>query len=235
MIEALGFLSVIGRGRVPSPSTLRWFPVVGALIGLVVGGVWWAAEELWPPVVAAGLAVTADLALTGLLHLDGLADSADGLLPHLDRERRLSVMAAPDVGAFALGVVGPVLLLRFSSFASTGPDVLAVAGLWCAARTVMAVAVRRLPYARPGGGLASAFGGEGDATAIAVLGVGLALALTVGGAGLPGLAASAAAVVTGVAVLGLGQRRLGGYTGDVLGAAGLVAETAGLLVLAARW
>jgi adenosylcobinamide-GDP ribazoletransferase len=235
VIEALGFLSVIGRGRPPSPGALRWFPVVGVLLGLAVGGIWWVAGELWPPALAAALAVAADLAITGLLHVDGLADAADGVLPHLKRERRLEVMAAPDAGAFAVGVVAVVLLLRFAAFASTGPEVLAVAGLWCAGRTVMAVGLRSLPYARADGGLATAFGGNGDATGVAVVGVGLTLALTVAGSGAPGLLASAAAVVAGVGVLRLADHRLGGYTGDVLGAAGLVAETVGLVVLAARW
>jgi adenosylcobinamide-GDP ribazoletransferase len=235
VIEALGFLSVVGRGRPPTPGSLRWFPVVGALLGLAIGGTWWLAHELWPPAVAAGLTVAVDLGLTGMLHLDGLADTADGVLPHLERERRLQVMAAPDVGAFAVGVVALVLLLRFSAFASTAPDVLSVAGLWCGARTVMAVGVRSLPYARGDGGLARAFGGPGDATAIAVVGVGLALAGAVTGAGAPGLAAVAAGVVAGVGVLRLGLHRLGGFTGDVLGAAGVVTETVGLVVLAARW
>jgi adenosylcobinamide-GDP ribazoletransferase len=203
--RALAFLTPIGRGEPPTAATYDWFPLVGALIGLAVGGVWWGAGEVWPPLVAAALALAADLALTGMLHVDGLADSADGLLPHLPRERRLSVMAAPDVGAFGVTVVVVVLLVRFAAFASTGAEPLVVAGLWCASRTVMAVAARSLRYAR-GTGLASAFLGRP--------------ALPVAGGG---------------AVLRLGVRRLGGYTGDILGAAGVVGETAGLLVLAARW
>ena len=165
MIGAFGFLSVLGRaGRPPSPRDLAWFPVVGVVLGLGVGSAWWAAGELWPVAIAAALAVVADLALTGMLHLDGLADSADGVLPHLPRARRLEVMAAPDVGAFALAVVGATLLLRWSAFGSMVPDVALVAAVWCAARTLMAVAVLCMPYARPGGGLASAFSG-GDTPA----------------------------------------------------------------------
>ena len=89
-----------------------WFGPAGALIGAVLGALWWGATNVWPAPVAAAIVVAADLAVTGLLHVDGLADSADGLLPHLDRERRLAVMATPDVGAFGVAVVAVVLLLR---------------------------------------------------------------------------------------------------------------------------
>jgi adenosylcobinamide-GDP ribazoletransferase len=232
--RALAFLTPLGRGEVPTAATFDWFPLAGALIGLAVGGVWWGSAELWPLAVAAALAVAADLALTGMLHVDGLADSADGLLPHLDRPRRLEVMAAPDVGAFGVAVVGVVLLLRFSALASTRPSPLVVAGVWAASRTVMAVAARSLPYARAGGGLASAFLGR-SAVPVAAGGAALAVALAVVGDGLAGAGAVAAVVAGAAAVLGVGVRRLGGFTGDVLGAAGIVGETAGLLVLAARW
>lgn len=233
MRSALAFLTPIGRGEPPTGATLGWFPVVGALVGLGVGGVWWGAGEVWPVAVAAALAVGADLALTGMLHVDGLADSADGLLPHLPRERRLDVMASPDVGAFGVAAVAVVLLVRFACFASVAPEPLVVAGLWCGSRTLMAVAARALPYAR-GSGLASAFLG-GSPAAVGVLGLVLAVALALAGDGGAGLGAVAALALAGTAVLALGARRLGGFTGDVLGAAGVVGETAGLLALAARW
>src|SRR5581483_9690508 len=118
MFEALGFLTVLGGARRPTGRALRWFPVVGALIGAAVGGVWWSADQAFPPLLAGGLALAADLAITGLLHLDGLADTADGLLPHADRDRRLAIMRAPDVGAFGVATVAGVLLLRFAAFAS---------------------------------------------------------------------------------------------------------------------
>ena len=235
MIGAIGFLTVLGRSsRVPSPKDVVWLPVVGALVGLVVGGAWWGAGELWPPLVAAALVVALDLALTGLLHLDGLADAADGLLPHLERERRLAVMREPSVGAFGVGVVVAVLGLRLAAFASMAPDVLVVAGLWCAARTVMAVGLRAVPYARASGGLASAFG-SGSPVPVAAAGVVLAVGLAAAGEGGPGVVAVAGGLLAGAGVVALGRSRLGGYTGDVLGAAGMVAETVGLVVAAAKW
>jgi adenosylcobinamide-GDP ribazoletransferase len=226
-------LTPLGGATTPSPRAVRWFPVVGLLVGLAVGGVWRGAEELWPPAVAAALAVAADLALTGMLHVDGLVDSADGLLPHLDRQRRLDVMAEPTVGAFGVVVAGAVLLLRWAALASMGANVLLVAGLWVLSRTLMATVLTSVPYAR-GEGLASAFRGAGG-TAVTVLGVVAASFLVGRGIGLPAYAVLVAAWLAGSGVVALAWRRLGGFTGDVLGAAGVVAETVGLLVAAAKW
>src|SRR5207247_2394140 len=130
-------------------------PVVGAAIGAALGAVWWGAERMWPPLVAAAIVVAADLALTGMLHFDGLIDSADGLLPHLDRDRRLAVMAQPDVGAFGVSVALGVIGLRLAALSSMQPRVLLLAGIWTASRTAMAVIAGVLPYVRDGGLAAS--------------------------------------------------------------------------------
>lgn len=235
MLAALAFLTPIGGARRPDGRTFAWFPVVGALLGATLGLLWLGADRWWPPAVVGALVVVADLGLTGMLHLDGLVDAADGLLPHLDRERRLEVMADPTIGAFALAVASGTLLLRFAALASIRPDVALLAGLWCASRTLMAVTARTVPYARAGG-LAAAFQG-GGAIGIATLGTAgsVALVLAASGPVARGPVALAAAVAAGVGVVALGRRKLGGYTGDVLGAAGVVAETVGLLVAAARW
>lgn len=231
MREALAFLTPIGGARTPTPSALPWFPVVGALVGAGVGGGWWAAGEVWSPLIAAGIAVVLDLALTGMLHVDGVADSADGLLPHLPRERRLEAMAEPAVGAFGVSALVGVLVLRFSAFASIAPEPLAVAGLWAAARGLMAVTASTIPYARPGG-LAAAFTGSRGAPVVTMLTIALAAVLVVAGAGGSGALALVAGLAAGAGLVVLARRRLGGFTGDVLGAAGVLVETVGLLVIA---
>ena len=233
MRRALAFLTPFLGAAEPRPQTLGWFPLAGAALGLVLGAVWWGAEWAWPPAVAAAIVVAADLAFTGLLHIDGLADTADGLLPHLDRNRRLEVMAAPDVGAFGVATVGAVLLLRWAALATMAPSPLLLGGLWCASRTAMAVTARTVPYARPGG-LASSFLG-GRALLTALVGGALAVALAFAGPGVPGVTAVGAVVMGAAGVVVLARRRLGGFTGDVLGAGGMVGETAGLVVAAARW
>lgn len=238
MIAALSFLTVFGRGSRPDDRTLRWFPPVGALIGLAVGGVWWAASQAFDPLLAACLVVAADLAITGMLHLDGVADSADGLLPHLPKERRLAVMAEPTAGAFAVVTVAMVLVLRTAAFAGAAVDAVAIAGIWCASRSLMAVIATSLPYARPGGGLASAFTGgtsRGWGRLAPVLGVVAGSAALVATAGWAGAGGSAGLLAGTGAVVALARQRLGGFTGDVLGAAGVLGETAALVVLAARW
>ncbi|HEV7865632.1 MAG TPA: bifunctional adenosylcobinamide kinase/adenosylcobinamide-phosphate guanylyltransferase, partial [Acidimicrobiia bacterium] len=184
--QAIGFLTPLGGAATPSPAAFAWFPLVGALLGLVLGGIWWGTEDRLGPLAAAALVVTADLALTGAIHFDGLLDSADGLLPHLRPERRLAVMADPHVGAFAVAAGGSALLLRAAAVASLGAArPLLLAALWSHSRTAMAVTALSGRYARPSG-LASSFlaGGSPVAPTLAgaagligvVLAVGLAVA-----------------------------------------------------------
>ncbi len=235
MRGALCFLTPLGRSRKPSPAALGWFPAVGALIGSALGGIWWGAWRVWPSLVGAAVVVVADLALTGMLHLDGLIDSADGLLSHLVPGRRLAVMEEPGIGAFGACAAGAALLLRWGALASTRPSVLLLAGLWCASRTWMATTILVVPYAREAG-LASAFLGGGARSVAALVAGGLGslgflLAWRTG----PGAAVLLAGTVAAGGVVALARRRLGGFTGDVLGAAGVVGETVGLVLAAARW
>jgi adenosylcobinamide-GDP ribazoletransferase len=233
MRAALGFLTIVGGAAPPDQRAPAWFAPVGALVGLAVGAVWWGAGQLWPPLLAAVLAVGADAALTGILHLDGLADTADGLLPPVDRPRRLAIMATPDIGAFGVVAVLMVLVARVVALASLTPDPLLVAGLWAAARAGMALTMALVPYARAAGA-ASGFADPRIAPGAVAL-VASVVTVIVARGGWAGAAATAALVGGFVAVVVVAVRRLGGYTGDVLGAAGVVAETIGLVVAAARW
>jgi adenosylcobinamide-GDP ribazoletransferase len=241
MRRALSFLTVLGRADVPNERTLSWFPVVGLAVGAAVGGAWWAAGRLWPAAVAAVVAVAVDAALTGCLHLDGLADSADGLIPPVTRQRRFEIMADPRVGAFGAVALLVVLGLRVAALAATPAKVLVVAALWCGSRTLMAAVARTQPYAHPEGGTASAFVTDRaerhpvlGRSGVAVYGLALAVGLAVLGAGTRGIVVVAAEIAAVAAVVWFARRRLGGYTGDVLGAGGVIGETVGLLVLVAR-
>jgi cobalamin 5'-phosphate synthase/cobalamin synthase len=232
--RAVAFLTPLGGAVAPAPDALPWFPIVGSAIGAALGGLWWATDRVWSPAVAASLVVAADLGLTGMLHLDGLVDSADGLLSHLDRSRRLEVMSAPDVGAFGIAVAGAVLLARWAALASMHPAPLLVAALWCLSRTAMAGIATLQPYARADGGLATAFLG-GRPFAALLTGAVFAFVLAAFWKLLPGTVSVLAALLAAAAVAGLARRRIGGFTGDVLGAAGILAETVGLIVAAAKW
>ncbi|HXW38874.1 MAG TPA: adenosylcobinamide-GDP ribazoletransferase, partial [Acidimicrobiales bacterium] len=172
---AVSFLTPFGRATEPSASAFAWFPTVGAAMGALLGLLWWAAAHLWPAAVVAAIVVGADLGLTGLLHIDGLVDTADGLLPHLSRERRLAVMREPSIGAFGIAAGAAVLLARFAAIGSIHPSVLLLVGIWCGSRAVMAVAPSLLPYARGDGGLATSFlapEGRGPAVVAAITGLG---------------------------------------------------------------
>jgi adenosylcobinamide-GDP ribazoletransferase len=253
--RAIAFLTPIPvGGGAPDSRTYAWFPIVGALMGLALGGTWWLADRAFAPAVAAALVLVADLALTGMLHVDGLADTADGLLPHLDgRARRLEVMAAPDIGAFGVTVVVGVLLLRFAALASQPVSVLLLAGLWCGSRTLMVAGAGALPYMRgegsasdepqsseacerdhERGGLGTTFEGR-DWRPIALYGLIAAVSLGAFADGRRTEVAVGASFAAGALVLLAARRRIGGYTGDVLGAAGIIGETVGLVVAAARW
>jgi adenosylcobinamide-GDP ribazoletransferase len=233
---AVAFLTPFGGARSPRPSALAWFPAVGLALGGALGGLWWLAARAWPVPVAAALVVAADLAATGLLHVDGLVDCGDGLLAHLTRERRLAVMAEPQVGAFGVAVCAATLLVRFAALAALRPAPLLLAGLWCVSRSGMALVVRTQPYARREGGLASAWSGPGAPPPILLAsGVAVGVAAAMLWKPLAGGVAALTAIVATVATVALARRRLGGYTGDVVGAAGMLAETFGLVAAAAKW
>jgi adenosylcobinamide-GDP ribazoletransferase len=238
--RALAFLTVLGRAAPPTPRTLAWFPLVGAVVGALVGGSWWLASRVWPGVVAAVIAVALDAAITGGLHLDGLADAADGLIPAVDRSRRLEIMADPRIGAFGTVALFLVLALRIATMSVGTARPLAVVALWIGSRTLMAVIARSVRNARDVAGVASGHASSfvhDSSTSAAVVGA-YGLALATGCAALAfgsrGVVMIGAEVVTAVGVTWFAARRLGGYTGDVLGAAGVLGETAGLLALVAR-
>lgn len=91
---------------------MAYFPVVGATLGTLIGLSWGAARRRLPPLPAAALVVAMDALMTGALHLDGLADTADGLCAHVPAKTRLEIMAEPQVGTFAVVALGIVLSSR---------------------------------------------------------------------------------------------------------------------------
>ena len=246
MSGAIAFLTVLrGRsspdGTAPNPRSVPWFPVVGVAIGLALGGAWWGAQQLWPRAVAAAIVVAADLAITGLLHLDGLADAADGLLPPMEPDRRLAVMRDPGTGAFGVGAAGAVLLLRWSALSTMPARPVLIGAIWCASRGAMTFTIGQVRYARSEG-LASAFvgttgaGGASPAPVIAAVAAGVgALALAAVAIVPAGPVSVMAGLAAFSAVVFLAVRRVGGFTGDVLGAAGMVCETMALVVASAHW
>ncbi len=238
---ALQFLTVVTlRSRLEArPGDLAraraWFGLVGTLLGLGLAALAWLVSPPLPRLAAAGLLLAAWQAASRFLHLDGVADTADALVLVAERDRALEVMKDTRIGAFGLVAVVLVLLLKFGALAS-----LSGARLWGAlvaapalARALAAALSVLLPPARKDVGLAAATAGApGGASALTTSGL-CALAAAALAAGPNGLWAALAVLIWG-AVLGFWfRRRLGGVTGDCLGAAIESAEAVALLALAA--
>jgi len=226
-------------------AALLWLPAVGAVLG-AAAGVPAGAIRQWEPhagLVGAVLAVAALALLTRCLHLDGLADTADGLGSRAPAERALEIMRKSDIGPFGVVTLVFVLLADIAAVSSTrGGPWAPVAGLAIAAATgrVAAVqaAMRGVPAARSSGfGTLVADGISAGAVAawtIGVLGLG---ALAAGAAGINVIAS----VVTQLAALAVAWglrvhvvRRLGGMTGDAFGAL-IETVTAVVLIGVALW
>lgn len=194
------------------------FPLVGAGIGLAIGGAALGLAEVLPALLAGLLAVALELALTGALHADGLADSADGLGGH-DRERSLAIMRDHALGAYgacALAIDLAVKAVAIGALAEAGAVWPVVAAL-ALSRAAPLPLGRYLRYARPGGGTGRLLAGRVGTTSV-LSGAGLALLVAVATTGAAGLALFAGAAVVTAAVALLSRRRLGGITGDVMGA-----------------
>lgn len=236
---ALGFLTTlpVPRHDLP-PDALRragvWFPVVGLLLGALLAAAAVGLRLVLPAPVAAVLVTVLWVALTGGLHLDGLADCCDGLLPPVARERRLEIMRDPRLGTFGVAGVVLALLLRGTAIATLAPawPALLLAPLW--ARWLLLVAAQR-PSARPGGmgasmGLAQSPGRVAGAALMP-----LAVTAMLGWQQWLLWLAVAGAALAALGVLWLAQRRLGGVTGDVFGAVVEVSEVVFLCVACVRW
>jgi adenosylcobinamide-GDP ribazoletransferase len=230
-----------GAGRAPSrraaAAAMAWAPVVGLLLGAVAAGVLELAARLGHtgPLLAAVLAVTALALLTRGLHLDGLADLADGLGSRKPAEAALAIMKRSDIGPF--GVVTLVLTLGIQVAAlaqaeALGRGVPAVLAAAVAGRLALTWACRRGVPAARGSGLGVLVAGTVPLAIPVVL-----TAAALGGAwafGIIILVAVGAGLIASVALAALAVRRLGGITGDVLGALVEVTAAVCLLVTAFR-
>jgi adenosylcobinamide-GDP ribazoletransferase len=211
------------------------FPLAGLIVGLIGALVYVLAHRLgvpaWP---AATLSVAATLAVTGALHEDGLADTADGFGGGNTREQKLDIMRDSRTGAYGVCALVLSLLLRIGALASL-PDAYAV--VWallashCAARAAMVILMWLLPPARSDG-LSHEAGsppGEGIAAAAAIAFVVLLFCLHP----VRGVIAALALIAAVALMAWLATRQIDGQTGDVLGATEQVGEIAVLLVAVA--
>jgi adenosylcobinamide-GDP ribazoletransferase len=208
------------------------FPVAGLAIGVIGAAVYALAHRLGlPPWPAAALSVTATLVVTGCLHEDGLADTADGFGGGKTREQKLEIMRDSRTGAYGVCALVLSLLLRvgaLASFADTHLVVWALIASHTAARATMPVFMWLLPPARNDGLSFQAGRPLGESVAAAVVIAFIVLLFCLG----PGRGVLAAIVlIAAVALMAwLSTRQIEGQTGDVLGALEQVSEILVLLV-----
>jgi adenosylcobinamide-GDP ribazoletransferase len=231
----LGAVSLLtripARGDADTERTVPWLPVVGALIGAVAAAVYAALRLALAPLPSATVAIVAGIALTGALHEDGLADTADAFGARVERERTLEIMKDPHNGTFGVLALAASVFARIAAVAAMGPAAAAVAlpAAHALGRSTSAVLMWMLPSAGDGlGARYSARVSRRQAAAAAAVG----LAITIGSMGAWGLAAAAVAGVGSALAGSLALRKIGGVTGDVLGAAEQLTEI-GILLLGA--
>lgn len=215
------------------PRSTPWFPVIGALVGLVGAAAWWGAHALWGPLPAAIAAVSATVLITGAFHEDGLADTFDGLGGSPGREQALAIMKDSRLGTYGALALLLVVLTRIVALLLLGAAApAALIGAHALARFSSLPLIRWLPYARDDGGTGKPFAGGVGTTGLIV-----AFAFTAALTGLLWqLQATVVWLAAAVIVLLLAlwfRRRIQGITGDTLGAANQFVELAALLALAA--
>jgi len=233
-----------GLGEGAAAAAVRWLPAVGLLLGGAGAGLLLSVTTGGPSgprrLLGAVLAVALLAAATGGLHLDGLADTADGLGSRRPAQQALEIMRRSDVGPMGVASLVLVLLIQVASLAAVPRTSLAAAALVLAAVTgrVAVVLATGYPAARPGGFGALVAGrttGRDRVLSVVLLGCAVAVAgLLAGGWPLAvrGLGCALAGLLAGGLLQVVAWRRLGGMTGDVFGAI-VEVSTAAVLVACA--
>jgi adenosylcobinamide-GDP ribazoletransferase len=232
-LGALQFLTILplGQARPFLPEKMvPYFPVVGLVIGGILSGFDWLVGQWWPRPTAAVLDVLLLVIITGALHLDGLADTADGLYAKRPLEKALAIMKDSRVGAMGVVALVSGLALKWAGLVSLSEHrqwLLIIIPSY--ARASMLLGMQLLPYGRPEGGTAHAF----FASPIKASGLwGLLPAIVISGLlGWKGLWLNACFLILVAATLFFYKRRVNCITGDMLGALGEICESALFLLI----
>jgi len=212
-----------------------FFPLVGFGIGLITGGVWYLSSMFLPAGVSAGLAISVGLVLTGALHEDGFADCADGLGGSTDRAKTLEIMHDSRIGTYGGLALVVSVGLRWACIMALSPfsGVCALVISHTASRSSMPLAMKWSQYARTQGLGKLASGEVPDAQFFISILVAFVCSVLFGG--IAGLIAVSIALISSWCFLKYLEARLGGYTGDGLGAMQQIAEITALIILAGAW
>jgi adenosylcobinamide-GDP ribazoletransferase len=217
------------------PRSAKYMPLVGALIGVVAGGVLLISAAIFPAPVPIVIGLSASILLTGALHEDGLADTVDAFGGGTSRERCLEIMKDSRIGTYGALALIMTLALKGTALAEVDPVSAArvlIAG-YVGARLVAVLALAILPYA---GGESAKVSRTTSSMTPSELAVAIASAVIVGFSVLKATAfilATVIALVAAIVIAWIARRKIGGYTGDVLGAVEQIYETAFLVVASA--
>ncbi len=239
LLLALSFLTTLPVGARPGDPAraLRWFPLVGGVIGMVLVAVDALARPVFPLPLRSVIVLAASWLLTGGLHLDGLADTFDGLAAGGDRKRALTVMRDSRIGSAGATALVLTLLLKLGALLELEGGVRSMALLMgpVIGRQAMVIMLSVHPYAREDGLAGGFFGhGKGELIWSLLLTAGLSLAAWYVWGGGVGLLVGATVALSGAWLLGRHiARRIGGMTGDTLGAVGELTEVLWLLAVTA--
>jgi adenosylcobinamide-GDP ribazoletransferase len=232
IFSALAFLT-----RIPIPEALKsrktngmfaGYPAAGLLIGGMLSLVLFLSGLLAPAAVVAVVVTAFSLFLTGAIHLDGLADCADAFYGQRDRETTLRILKDPRIGTMGGAAIGISLLARYAALTSL-PRLVLIGALPLVSmfsRSLVLIAMRMLPYARSEGGILD------TESAIGVFPLVLALLVVVVSAALLPVPA-AAGLLAAVLFWLIAWKKIGGCTGDVLGATIEISEIVFLLTIVA--
>jgi len=209
----------VGHSQEHLRGAIHYLPVIGLLVGCTGAAALLLGSLLWPPLVAVVASSVATILLTGALHEDGLADAMDGFGGGRTRDQVLAIMKDPRIGVFGASALVLALLLKMTCLQAVVPAraaLLLVSG-HALSRFGVVVLMACLPYARETGpSRARPFAQDVSSVSIAVAGLTCIAPLALLGAPTLG-GAAAAAMLGGIWGLYL-RRRLGGYTGDSMGA-----------------
>jgi adenosylcobinamide-GDP ribazoletransferase len=235
--RALGFLTVypLRASDAWTPETLGssmvYYPLVGTFIGLILWGLAVLLGVLFPPSIVSALLLVGSLLVTGGLHMDGLADLIDGLSGSYNRADALRIFKDPHVGSMAVAGVVLIVLIKYACLNALSPAALcpALVLMGTLSRYAMVQLACFSPYARATGGIGEPFvrGIRLEHHIVALL---LALGSTLFFGGLRGMCIG---ILVSLATLGMQSyfyQRLGGITGDVLGATNELNEALVLLL-----
>jgi adenosylcobinamide-GDP ribazoletransferase len=226
--------SWVGHSQAQLQVAIRYFPAVGILVGAIGAAVFLGAGTVLPQRFAVLAGIAATILLTGAMHEDGLADAVDGLGGGYTRERVLAIMQDSQIGTYGACALLLSVMLRLEALAALPPVRIAVAFVagHAVSRAAVLLIMARLPYARveESSRARPLVQPPGLATLVVALLFGLLPLGLLGGAGLYVLALVAVVAMVWTAYL---RRRLGGYTGDCLGALQQLAELTSYAVVAA--